>query len=309
MLMTGYRTRDGHRHARQDLDDVDADRRRCSTAASTRRSPSAATWGGGHRTPTTAAATTSSPRPTRATVRSWSTHPHVRGRHQHRGGPPRLLRQRARPTPRCSTTSSTGSPRTARWCVCVDDPGAAPAGRARRGPRRARADQLRDARTAPGWRAAARLGTAGHGRGGTSAVVAGEAAAAGDATVGARQAHGARTRSARCWRRSKRAPSPRCVLDGLAGFEGVRRRFDLVGVADRCASTTTTPITRPRCRATLTAARTLIGAGSRVPPTGAVVRSRCSSPTCTRAQSFSRATSARAQRRRPRVRARRLRRS
>ncbi len=37
-----------------------------------------------------------------------------------------------------------------------------------------------------------------------------------------------------------------CVLDGLAGFEGVRRRFELVGPRRRCGCSTTTPTIPPR---------------------------------------------------------------
>ena len=76
-LMAGYTHADGHRHARQDDDDVDAHRRACSTADSTRRSRSAAISARRAPTRTTAAATASSPRPTRATARCSSTRPDV----------------------------------------------------------------------------------------------------------------------------------------------------------------------------------------------------------------------------------------
>ncbi|HUM00310.1 MAG TPA: Mur ligase family protein, partial [Mycobacterium sp.] len=51
---------------------------------------------------------------------------------------------------------------------------------------------------------------------------------------------------------------PECVLDGLAGFEGVRRRFDLVGVADSVRVYDDYAHHPTEVRATLTAVRTLI---------------------------------------------------
>lgn len=51
---------------------------------------------------------------------------------------------------------------------------------------------------------------------------------------------------------------PECVLDGLAGFEGVRRRFDLVGVADSVRVYDDYAHHPTEIRATLTAVRTLI---------------------------------------------------
>ncbi len=63
------------RHARQDHDDVDADRRAAGAAAPTRRSRSAATSTSPGRAPTTATGDVSSPRPTRATARSCCSRP------------------------------------------------------------------------------------------------------------------------------------------------------------------------------------------------------------------------------------------
>ena len=51
---------------------------------------------------------------------------------------------------------------------------------------------------------------------------------------------------------------PECVLDGLAGFEGVRRRFDLVGVADSVRVFDDYAHHPTEVRATLAAVRTLI---------------------------------------------------
>jgi UDP-N-acetylmuramate--alanine ligase len=51
---------------------------------------------------------------------------------------------------------------------------------------------------------------------------------------------------------------PECVLDGLAGFEGVRRRFDLVGVADSVRVYDDYAHHPTEVRATLAAVRTLI---------------------------------------------------
>ena len=58
---------------------------------------------------------------------------------------------------------------------------------------------------------------------------------AGDANGGARQAHGAQRARPRCWPRWRWARTVESVLDGLAGFEGVRRRFELVGSRARGA--------------------------------------------------------------------------
>lgn len=55
---------------------------------------------------------------------------------------------------------------------------------------------------------------------------------------------------------------PECVLDGLAGFEGVRRRFDLVGVADSVRVYDDYAHHPTEIRATLTAVRTLIAQAS-----------------------------------------------
>jgi UDP-N-acetylmuramate--alanine ligase len=61
---------------------------------------------------------------------------------------------------------------------------------------------------------------------------------------------------------------PECVLDGLAGFEGVRRRFDLVGVADAVRVYDDYAHHPTEVRATLAAVRTMIdqsaGQSSRV---------------------------------------------
>ena len=54
---------------------------------------------------------------------------------------------------------------------------------------------------------------------------------------------------------------PECVLDGLAGFEGVRRRFDLVGVANSVRVYDDYAHHPTEIRATLTAVRTLIEQG------------------------------------------------
>ena len=51
---------------------------------------------------------------------------------------------------------------------------------------------------------------------------------------------------------------PECVLDGLAGFEGVRRRFDLVGVVDSVRVYDDYAHHPTEIHATLTAVRTLI---------------------------------------------------
>jgi UDP-N-acetylmuramate--alanine ligase len=51
---------------------------------------------------------------------------------------------------------------------------------------------------------------------------------------------------------------PECVLDGLAGFEGVRRRFDLVGAADSVRVYDDYAHHPTEVRATLAAVRTLI---------------------------------------------------
>jgi UDP-N-acetylmuramate--alanine ligase len=51
---------------------------------------------------------------------------------------------------------------------------------------------------------------------------------------------------------------PECVLDGLAGFEGVRRRFDLVGVADGVRVYDDYAHHPTEVRATLTAMRAMI---------------------------------------------------
>ncbi len=51
---------------------------------------------------------------------------------------------------------------------------------------------------------------------------------------------------------------PECVLDGLAGFEGVRRRFDLVGVADSVRVYDDYAHHPTEVRATLAAVRTLV---------------------------------------------------
>jgi UDP-N-acetylmuramate--alanine ligase len=60
---------------------------------------------------------------------------------------------------------------------------------------------------------------------------------------------------------------PECVLDGLAGFEGVRRRFDLVGVADSVRVFDDYAHHPTEVRATLAAVRTVLeqaGSGGRV---------------------------------------------
>ena len=117
--------------------------------------------------------------------------------------------------------------------VCTDDPGAAALAE------RTAALGIRVLATAAtvrrdAGRQAAELGAAGHRRGG--AHPAGRRAApAGDADVGAGQAYGAQRAGARCWRRWRSGRSAETVLDGLAGFEGVRRRFELVGTAARGA--------------------------------------------------------------------------
>ena len=51
---------------------------------------------------------------------------------------------------------------------------------------------------------------------------------------------------------------PECVLDGLAGFEGVRRRFELVGVADSVRVYDDYAHHPTELRATLTAVRTVL---------------------------------------------------
>ena len=51
---------------------------------------------------------------------------------------------------------------------------------------------------------------------------------------------------------------PECVLDGLAGFEGVRRRFELVGTADWVRVYDDYAHHPTEVRATLAAVRTLI---------------------------------------------------
>jgi UDP-N-acetylmuramate--alanine ligase len=57
---------------------------------------------------------------------------------------------------------------------------------------------------------------------------------------------------------------PECVLDGLAGFEGVRRRFELVGVADSVRVYDDYAHHPTELRATLAAVRTLIEQAPRV---------------------------------------------
>jgi UDP-N-acetylmuramate--alanine ligase len=56
----------------------------------------------------------------------------------------------------------------------------------------------------------------------------------------------------------KAGAEPECVLDGLAGFEGVRRRFDLVGVVDSVRVYDDYAHHPTEIQATLTAVRTLI---------------------------------------------------
>ena len=84
------------RHPRQDLDDVDADRGRAGAAGSTRPSPSAGTSTSRAATRTRARATSSSPRPTRATGPSccW----------------PRSARSSPTSRPTTSTTTATWPP-------------------------------------------------------------------------------------------------------------------------------------------------------------------------------------------------------
>ena len=123
------------RHPRQDVDHLDADRRRCSTRRSTRRSRSAATsTSPGSNAHARRAATSSSPRPTRATVRSCCWPRTARSSPTSRPTTSTTTAPRGRTTRR-STGSSTGSTRAASLVVCADDPGAAPAAR----PCRARA--------------------------------------------------------------------------------------------------------------------------------------------------------------------------
>ena len=113
--------------------------------------------------------------------------------------------------------------------VCTDDPGAAALAErtAALGIRVLRYGS--DDRPRPCGQAG-ELGTAEH-RCGRAHPAGRREAPAGDANVGAGQAHGAqRTRRAAGGDRRSGRP-PRSVLDGLAGFEGVRRRFELVGTA------------------------------------------------------------------------------
>ena len=143
-VMAGRAQRGRGRHPRQDLDHLDADRRRAGLRASTRPSPSAATSTSRAATRTPARATSSSPRPTRATAPSccW----------------PRTARSSPTSRPTTSTTTATSRPsRTAfdRFLrpstpggfvvVCADDPGAGAAARRRPRPGRACAPTARPA--------------------------------------------------------------------------------------------------------------------------------------------------------------------
>ncbi len=119
--------------------------------------------------------------------------------------------------------------------VCTDDPGAAALAK------RTAALGIRVLRYGSGSDAAVRrtdrrvgrdaavLGAAGH-RGGRARQAGRRSPSVGDAAFGARPAHGAQCVGRDAGRDRDRRPAD-CVLDGLAGFEGVRRRFELIGTA------------------------------------------------------------------------------
>ena len=182
------------------------------------------------------------PRPTRATARC-SVHAGCRHRHQHRGRPSGLLRQHQAYTG-CSTDSWTASRRVA-LVGNADDPGAASLAKPARTPRVCGCWRRR-----PGGRgalplaAAGALAAAGHRRG-CRDPAGGRGPTAGDAVVGARSAHGPQCAGRVAGGGGGGRPGRRDP--GRAGrFRGVRRRFELVGVANRCGSSTTTRIIRPR---------------------------------------------------------------
>ena len=103
------------------------------------------------------------------------------------------------------------------------------------------------------------LGAAGHRRGRTRPAPR-RSAPAGDAACGARQAHGTqRARRAAGGDRHRRAA--RRVLDGLAGFEGVRRRFELVGTTNGVRVFDDYAHHPTEVRATLTAVRAVAQQG------------------------------------------------
>ena len=115
--------------------------------------------------------------------------------------------------------------------VCLDDPGR------RRWPNAAAALGIRVLRYGSSLSDdlagdAAELGAARHRRGGPHPAGR-RVAPAGDAAGGARAGTWRSTRWARCWPRCRSARPSTTVLDGLAGFEGVRRRFELVGHGGR----------------------------------------------------------------------------
>ena len=198
---------------------------RPSTAASTRRSPSAATSTRPAATPTTAAASCSSSRPTRATARS----------------SPTARTPRSSPTsrPTTSTTTATPPPSTAAFedfvrpidpdgflVACADDPGARRLGRGRPRPRASTC-----APTAPPTDADLRL---------DDLTVSGTTSRYEPVLRGRRLPAGARSPSRAGTSRS--TPARRCspgiglglpeaqLVEGLAGFTGVRRRMELKGI-------------------------------------------------------------------------------
>ena len=158
-------------------------------------------------------------------------HARCRGGDQHRGRPPGLLRQRRGLRARCSTTSSSAAPGGA-LVVCTDDAGRGGTGRARRRTGRPGAGLRKRRRRHADWQARL-LNWEQQGTGAVARRPAGRRVApAGDAACRCPAGTWRSTRSARCWRPSRSARRVDAVLDGLAGFEGVRRRFELVGTAN-----------------------------------------------------------------------------
>ena len=153
--------------------------------------------------------------------------PGRRRRDERRTRPPGPLRHRRRPSPRPSRSSSTGCSPAGSLVACADDPGSAALAAHARARRRPGPD-LRRPPAGADVRLERRRGRARR----PSAVLLERGRRSARAA-----ARGARASTTCSTRRRPTAPpwssarTPDAVLDGLAGFGGARRRFELKGEA------------------------------------------------------------------------------
>ena len=196
-------------------------------------------------------------RPTRATRPSWRSRRRSRSSRTSR---PTTSTTTAAPPPTSprSTSSSAASCPAARSSTCVDDPGAAALADTARG----RGIRVRTYGRAEGGDVDARLvAFRPDGAGARIVAVPRRRARAPAAAARPRRAHGAQ-RAGRAAGRAWRSGAPaEGLLEGLAGFDGVRRRFEFRGRAAGVAVYDDYAHHPTKVAAQLRAARDVAGAG------------------------------------------------